>query len=38
LKTVTISTATATTLGKTSPQVNPPGVVFFGPTVATVTP
>lgn len=36
--TVFISSATATTLGKTSPTTNPPGVSFFGKTVATVLP
>jgi hypothetical protein len=35
LATVTISSATATTLGITSPTANPPGVAFFGVTVAT---
>jgi hypothetical protein len=38
LTTVTISSATATTLGKTSPTANPPGVDFFGTTVATILP
>lgn len=38
LTTVFISSATATTLGKTSPTTNPPGVSFFGRTVATVLP
>jgi hypothetical protein len=38
LTTVTISSATATFLGKTSPTPNPPGVDFFGKIVATVTP
>ena len=36
LTTVTISSATAITLGKTSPTANPPGVNFFGRTVATI--
>jgi hypothetical protein len=38
LTTVTISTATASVLGKTSPTANPPGVDFFGRTVATILP
>ena len=38
LITVTISSATATALGKTSPTGNPPGVSFFGKTVATSLP
>ena len=38
LITVYISSETATTLGKTSPTANPPGVDFFGKTVATVLP
>jgi BspA type Leucine rich repeat region (6 copies) len=38
LITVYISSATATALGKTSPTANPPGVDFFGKTVATVLP
>ena len=38
LTTVYISSATATTLGITSPTANPPGVDFFGKTVATVLP
>jgi hypothetical protein len=38
LTTVYISSATATALGITSPTANPPGVDFFGKTVATVLP
>jgi hypothetical protein len=38
LTTVTISSATANNLSKTSPTPNPPGVAFFGKTVATVLP
>ena len=38
LTTVTISSATATALGITSPTTNPSGVNFFGITVATILP
>jgi len=38
LQTVIISAATANALGKTSPTDNPPGVSFFGKTVATELP
>jgi hypothetical protein len=38
LTTVYISSARATALGITSPTANPPGVSFFGKTVATVLP